>query len=58
MKIVATGGLVTLLCMKILNISDAVIGIGSAVGFVISNLCFSVAGVGSVMYFGMEQFML
>jgi len=42
----------TLLAMKTFSISDPVIGIFSAVGFVISNLVFATAQHGYVMYIG------
>lgn len=51
-----TGGLATLLVMKVFNVGDAIIGIFSAIGFVISNLCFAAAQDGWIMYFGMNLF--
>lgn len=50
-----SGGLITLLLMKTLQIRDAIIGIFSAVGFVVSNLCFASAQVGTAMYFGKDS---
>lgn len=46
------GGLFTLLMMNTFNISDPVIGMFSAVGFVLSNIVFASAVDGRVMYFG------
>lgn len=46
------GGLITLFAMKVYEISDALIGIFSSVGFVISNLVFAFAVSGWFMYFG------
>ncbi|ODM98082.1 Proton-coupled folate transporter [Orchesella cincta] len=47
-----SGGLFTLLMMKIFDLSDPVVGMFSAVGFVCSNIVFGSAGIGQVMYLG------
>jgi len=47
-----TGGLITLITMKTLKVGDSVIGVFSAIGFVISNLCFAAAQSGWGMYLG------
>lgn len=49
-----SGGLFTLFIMKLMDISDPVVGVFSAVGFVLSNIVFASAVDGRVMYLGMQ----